>query len=154
MKINMVLKTLVVSTTLCLLLSAFSTKPGSHSFQVYLDDKLMIEQYVSSKMLVPRINIDPAENYTRLVVKYNECGRTVTGRKINIKDDRGNVLKEWNFEGSTSGYKDAMTCSVKDIQALRQKANGELRLYYFSADFTEGQQIATLAFGKRDTAAN
>lgn len=118
---------------------------GAHSFQVYLDDKLVNEQYVRAGMTAPKITINPAEHHQTLVIKYNECGKTVTGRKISIKDDRGNLLKEWKFDGTTSGYKDSMTCDLKDVVKALQKTNNPASLYYSSNDFSAGQQVATLA---------
>ena len=134
----------LIGVALCALLLSFSSRPGSHSFQVYLDSKLVIDQYVNSKMDAPKLLLDPSENYNQLIVKYNECGRTVTGRMITIKDDHNKVLKEWRFDGVTSGYKESMTCQVKDITALLQKGSNTLKLYYSSKEFPEGQQIAYL----------
>jgi hypothetical protein len=137
----------LVGVALCALLFSFSSRPGTHSFQVYLDSKLVIDQHVNSKMDAPKLSLDPAENYNQLIVKYNECGRTVTGRTITIKDDRNNVLKELRFEGASSGYEESMLCPVKDILALKQKGNNTLKLYYSSKDFPVGQQIAYLVIG-------
>jgi len=107
----------------------------------------VIDQYVNSKMAAPQLPLDPAENYNQLIVKYNECGRTVTGRTITIKDDRNNVLKELRFQGASSGYEESMLCPVKDILALKQKGTNTLRLYYSSKEFPVGQQIAYLIIG-------
>jgi hypothetical protein len=145
----------LVGVALCALLFSFSSRPGSHSFQVYLDSKLVIDQHVNSNMDAPKLSLDPAENYNQLVVKYNECGRTVTGRTITIKDDRNNVLKELRFEGASSGYEGTMLCPVKDILALKQKGSNTLKLYYSSKEFPVGQQLAYLVIsGEPKTALN
>lgn len=137
----------LVGVALCAVLFSFSSRPGAHSFQVYLDGKLVIDQYVNSKMDAPKLPLDPAENYGQLIVKYNECGRTVTGRTITIKDNRNNVLKEFHFEGASTGYEESMVCQVNDILALKQKDTNILKLYYSSKEFPIGQQIAYLAIG-------
>src|SRR5688572_25937124 len=111
----------LVGVALCAILFSFSSIIGAHSFQVFLDSKLVLDQYVDSKSQIPTLLLDPADNHNQLIVKYNECGRTVTSRTITIKDDKNQVLKDWRFEGATSGYKDPMTCLVKDITALKQK---------------------------------
>jgi len=137
----------LIGVTLCALLLSFSIRPGTHRFQVYLDSKLVIEQYVNSKMEAPKLLLDPAENHSQLIVKYSECGRTVTGRVITIKDDNNKILKEWRFDGETSGYEESMACKVKDITALLPKGRNTLKLYYSSREFPEGQQIAYLVIG-------
>ena len=98
-------------------------------------------------MDAPKLLLDPAENHSQLIVKYSECGRTVTGRRITIKDDHNKILKEWRFDGETSGFKESMACQVKDITALLPKGSTTLKLYYSSKEFTEGQQIAYLVIG-------
>ena len=128
-------------------LASFSSLPGSHSFQVYLDDKLVIDQYVNSRLDAPKLVLDPAENHRQLTVKYNECGRTATGRILSLKDSNNKVLKEWRFDGESKGYSGAMTCSIKEITALFQKESNPLKLYYSSKDFAQGQLVASVLRG-------
>ncbi|HMJ67920.1 MAG TPA: hypothetical protein VK508_03455 [Cyclobacteriaceae bacterium] len=146
MKTNMQFKGLTVLAALCMILSSFALKPGAHSCQVYLDDKLLVDQYMVNRTIARKIIIDPAENHKQFTLKYNECGRTVTGRVIIIKDENDKVLKEFKFDGSTKGYEDPMTCSVKDLVALKQ-TSGNLKVYYASNDFPEGQHVASLVIG-------
>jgi len=139
------------------LLFSFSTSTGSgaHSVQIYLDSKLIIEQYIDSRTATPKLVLDPSEKYNQLIVKYNECGRTVSGRKITLKDDHNKVLKDWAFEGQATGFKESMTCSVKEILALKPKGSNTLKLFYSSTDFPDGSQIASVVIGdKTSTAMN
>lgn len=128
-------------------------RPGGHSLQVYLDDRLVLEQYVTSSTEAPMLRLDPAKSYKKIDVRYNECGRTVTGRKLIIKDSRDNMLKAWSFEGSAAGLKDAMTCEIKDIVALKQAGSNVLKLYYSSNDFPHGQLVANLVIGDETKAS-
>ena len=143
----------LAGASVCMALFSFSLLPGAHSFQVYLDNKLMLEQYVSSKTQVPKLWIDPASSARQLSVRYNECGRTVSGRRLAIHDDKGKVLKEWQYEGTTSGFKDAMTCPVKDILSLKPEAGHPLELYYSSNDFSQGQLVVHLMIGTEPRAS-
>lgn len=146
----------LVGLALCSILFSFSNKnsSGAHSVQVYLDSKLVIDQYLNfNKTDAPKLILDPAEKYNQVIVKYSECGRTVTGRKITLKDDNNKILKNWNFEGEATGYKESMLCLVKDIIALKPKGSTTLKLYYSSNDFPEGQQIASVAISDKATTA-
>lgn len=140
------IKALAGAVVSILLLSFSNVRIGAHSFQVYLDDKPLLDQFIDSRTKVPNVKVDPAKKYNQLTIKYNECGRTVTGRAITIKNDENKVLKEWHFEGAATGYKDPMVCSWKDIMTLTQKGSHTLKLYYSSKDFPEGQQLAYLIF--------
>ena len=143
----------LIGVALCTTLFSFSRMTGTHSFQVYLDDKLMIDQYVNSKMIAPALQLNPTENHNQLIVKYNECGKTVTGRTLSIRSQEGKVLKDWHFEGESTGYEESMVCNVKEITALKQKESNTLKLYYSSKEFPEGQQIANLTIGSEATTA-
>lgn len=127
---------------------------GAHSFLIQLDDKTVSEQYVINTTTIPKVVLDPAENHKQLTVKYNECGRTVSGRVISVKDGNNTVVKQWKFEGTTSGYKDAMTVGVKDILALKKNSSNTLNMYYASAEFPAGQHIATIVIGPGNNTAS
>lgn len=134
----------LMSVSLCAILFSFAPLPGAHSVKVYLDSKLVIDQYVNFKSEAPKLTLDPPEKYAQLIVKYNECGRTVTGRVLTLKDAQDKVLKDWRYEGSSTGFSESMACSIKDIIALKQKGSNTLKLYYSSKDFPEGHQVASL----------
>jgi len=144
----------IVAVTLSATLSSFSGAPGSgaHSVQIYLDNKLIIEQYLSSKTGIPKVVIDPAEKYNQLIVRYNECGRTVSGRSLTLKDSNNKVLKGWRYEGPSTGFSESMSCLLKDVIALRPTDNPVMKLYYASSDFPAGQQVAFIVIGNKSSA--
>lgn len=144
----------LVALALTSALFAFKSPVGEHTVQIYLDSKLMIDQHVNFKGSAPKLALDPSEKYSKLIVRYNECGRTVSGRKITVKNRDNEVLKDWRFEGSSRGLEGSMECSLKEILALKQKGSNTLKLYYSSNDFPEGQQIAQLVIGDNVTTAS
>lgn len=133
---------------LCTLFYSFTVLPGAHRFQVYLDSKLMVEQYVNPRAEAPRLVIDPSVTHQQLVINYDECGRTVSNRTLTLKDNNNTVLKKWNFTGDTSGYQDPMTCSWKEIVSLKPKGSNTVKLYYSSKEYPEGVQVAYLVLEK------
>lgn len=144
----------LVGVALSAILFSFAPLPGAHSVQVYLDDKLVLDQYVNFKSDAPKLKLDPAEKYSQLIVKYNECGRTVTGRSLTLKDDHDNVLKNWRYEGASRGYSESMSCLMKDIIALKPKGTNTMKLFYSSNDFSEGHQVAYLVISGTVTTAS
>jgi len=144
----------VVGVSLCAILFSFAPLPGAHSVKVYLDSKLVLDQYVNFKSEAPNLTIDPSEKYNQLIVRYSECNRTVTGRALTLKDEHDKVLKEWRYEGSSTGFSEPMSSSVKDIIALKPKGSNKMKLYYSSKDFPEGHQVAYLIIGGAATTAS
>ncbi|MEJ0030701.1 MAG: hypothetical protein WDO15_10180 [Bacteroidota bacterium] len=53
--------------------------PGAHAFQVYIDSKLVADQYVTRNTSIPKVALDPTDGNNEIIVKYSECGRTVSG---------------------------------------------------------------------------
>lgn len=145
---------MIIGVAISAILFAFASRPGAHSVQLYLDSRLVIDHYVDSKKEVPEVRVDNAENYSQLIVKYSECGRTVTGRKLTVKDGANKILKDWYFEGASAGFKDPMTIARKELASLKQKSNKALTLYYSSNEFPEGQAIASLITGSGATTAH
>ena len=139
---------------LCAVLFSFAPLPGAHNYQVYLDGKLVIEQYADSRTLVPSLPIDPQADSKELSIRYSECGRTVNERALSIKDDGGKILKEWKFEGASKGLENPMSIKVKELVALKQKNSNSLKLYYSSREFPAGQQVASLKLGKDNKTAS
>lgn len=141
---------MLMLSALCAVLFSFSVLPGAHRFQVFLDSKMVLDQYVNSKVDAPSLRLDPSAHHRQLIVKYSECGRTVSGRKLIIQDKVGTPLKEWKFDGTSAGLSEAMTCEVNDVLKLKQKGSDELNLVYASSDFSRGQLIAHLLIGSEE----
>jgi hypothetical protein len=132
----------LLAVMMCFILASFDMKPGSHSFQVFLDDRLVIERYARADMEAPTIDI--SGQHKTIDVRYSECGRTVSGRKLTLKDSNNNVLKIWQYDGTSSGLTDAMACPVRDIVAIAKERGTTFRLSYSSNDFPAGFHIVTV----------
>lgn len=148
------LTTPIMLVVLCAVLFSFAPMPGAHNYQVFLDNKLVLEQYADYRKEAPSLPLDPQGDYKEISVRYNECGKTVSGRIISVKDDDGKLLKVWTFEGTAKGLENPMTVKVKDIIALKQKNSNILKLYYSSREFAQGQQVATIKFTKDNKTAS
>lgn len=143
----------VLFVVLCAVLFSFAPLPGAHNYQVYLDGKLVLEQYTDFKKEAPAIPIDPQGDYKELSIRYSECGRVVNARVISVKDEAGKLLKEWKFEGSSKGLENPMTVKMKDVIALKPKNSNSLKLYYASREFPEGHHFASLKLVKDNKTA-
>jgi hypothetical protein len=119
---------------------------GVDSYTIYLNNKLVMKQFVTQPLSVSSLQLDNAAANSTLVVFYNHCGQIGKGRTITVKDDHGNTLKEWKFADAT-GKDEGMQIPVKDILALQQK-NANISLYYAAQQLPSGRMLT--AIGKRD----
>ena len=121
---------------------------GADSYRIYLNNKLILQQYVTRSLDLKSLPLSEANANDKLVIYYNHCGATGRSRSIAVKDENGVVLKEWKFqdapvkEGGMNipAGDDGMTIPVKEILALQAK-NHELSLYYSSQQLPAGHLL-------------
>ncbi|MEO5684396.1 MAG: hypothetical protein ABIQ88_17275 [Chitinophagaceae bacterium] len=127
----------------CLLFS-FSGKMGGDKFEIYLNKKLAIQQYVTMNDPVKSLQLDQNNLNDQVEVYYSHCGKTGTGRSISIRDAQHRILKEWHFQ-DTPDAKTSMACNVKDIIGLQKLRNTtNLSLYYTAHELPAGRLLAIL----------
>jgi len=132
-------------TALAMGLGLFATAAvaGVDSYQIYLNNKLIMKQYVTQPLTLESLPLDNAGPNDVLVIYYNHCGATGKGRTISIKDTRGALLKEWKFADAANGTT-CMTIPVKEIAVLQTKSP-RLLLCYSSKELPEGRMLTSLA---------
>ena len=140
-------------TFAALSLFTFNAKAGGDSYEIYLNNKLILKQYVTEPLNLKSLQLDKANSNDRLVIFYSHCGQTGKGRSIAIKDEKGKILKEWKFANSTGSK--SMIIPVKEILQLeKNNTNGRLRLYYAAQQMPKGLMLTALDLGKSSVAFN
>lgn len=139
---------------MCLTISASDAfAGGGDNYKVYLNKKLILSQehVTTASASIGNLPLDKLTESDEVIVQYTHCGEVGKGRTIVLKDEKGNVLKEWKFADVASS---AMSIPVKDILAIKKKnPNAAMNLYYFSSRFLpNGRMLATLKNEKKDLA--
>ena len=132
------------------ILFAFSPAPGGDSFTIYLNDKLLVQQYVHADKSVKTISLYSVNANDELKVNYSHCGKIGTSRRIVFKDQT-KPLKEVRFSNVTGDALPTMSCKVKDIIALQK--TGKINLVYISDELPEGKTLATLSINGDERAS-
>lgn len=130
----------IAALTFCTILFSFSSMPGGEGFEVFLNNKVVLQQFGNNMKTVKTLNLEQASPDDQLAIIYHHCGQYGKNRVLTIKDEQNNTLKKWNFKDE--GAK--MTCKVKDILGL-QKGNKVLKLYYSSTELPDGRQLALIS---------
>lgn len=131
---------------LCTVLFSFTFKTaesvlGGEGFEVYMDNKLILQQFGKDMNVVKTIQFDQKASTGELAIRYFHCGKNGKSRVVTIKDEENNLLKQWKF--GDEGTK--LCCNVKQVFALPKiKAGKKLNLYYSSAEIPEGRLLAIL----------
>lgn len=133
---------------LCATLFSFTNhNTGGEGFEIYLNNRLVLEQYGSKMNIVKTLNLEKANENDVLSVRYHHCGRAGKSRTITIKDAQDKVLKEWKFT-DVPDVASRMSCKVKDILDLHKGKDNTLKLYYSSSELPKGRLLASIAAAK------
>lgn len=132
-------------------LQAFTAKAGGESYEIYLNNKLILRQAVSQAVTLQSLQLTKANKDDQLVIYYNHCGAIGKGRSIAIKDDKGNTIKEWKFADGT-GSKSGMSIPVKELLQLEKSyAHTGLNLFYSAQQLPKGRTLSMLQFTDKST---
>jgi hypothetical protein len=140
-----------ILTIIMACLQSFTAKAGSESFEIYLNNKLIVRQAVTQSLTLQSLALDKTNKDDELVIYYNHCGAIGKGRTIAIKDDKGNTIKEWKFADATGSNK-GMTIPVKELLQLEKNySHTNLNLVYFAQQLPKGRALSVLQFTGKST---
>jgi hypothetical protein len=131
---------------------SYAGKFGSDSYEIYLNKKLIMKQYVTSLtstlMNLPMDNVKPTD---QLVIYYSHCGTTGQGRSIVIRNEENKLLKEWKF-ADAKGSDRSITIQVQEIIDLKKSnPRSTLNMYYSSKQLPEGRMLASIHVQSKTT---
>lgn len=128
---------------LSLMFLSFSSRPGGDSYEIYLNKKLVMQQYVAALKGSKQIALNEGNYNDDIDVYYSHCGVLGKERSIMIKDAGNKVIKTWQF-ANASGNNKGMNIKAKDILALQKTNGGNLQLYYASQELPGGRLLASI----------
>jgi len=136
---------LVILSTM--LFSFSTTRFGGDVFRIYLNNKMVLEEFVYKSSGVQNVSLDNASLNDNVNVYYSHCGQAGQSRSITIKSDDGKLLKQWHFSDASSAS-NGMSISVRDLVNL-QKANGgdAIEIFYSAKQLPNGRQLANINMG-------
>jgi len=142
----------LAAVALCATLFSFSTgNGGGEGFEIFLNNKLVLQQYGSDMNKVKMLKLDQAADNDQLSIRYHHCGKVGKSRTITIKDGQDKILKQWSFTDVADAAA-RMTCKVKDIRDLQKGKDKTLKLYYSSSELPQGRLLTSIIAGTKNVA--
>jgi hypothetical protein len=131
--------------TLCFALFGFTDNFGLDSYEIYLNNKLILKQAVNQPLNLRVLKLHKANADDQLHIKYRHCtikDGAGTNRNIILKDEKGNTVKKWVFADAT-GADLSMAIAVKELLQLeKNNARHELSLHYTARELPKGEMLA------------
>ncbi|MDR6942504.1 hypothetical protein [Mucilaginibacter pocheonensis] len=124
----------------------FTTKFGLDGYEIYLNSKLILKQYVNQPLSLRVLRLDNANDKDQLRIVYKHCKVPGAGtdRSIALKDEKGNTLKKWTFANASNSDL-SMVIPVKELLQLeRTNVSHELSLHYAARELPKGETLAFL----------
>ena len=122
---------------------SFSHKPGGEGFEIYLNNKVILQQYGNDMNTVKSLQLNQSSSNDKLTIKYHHCGRVGKNRVVTIKDGQNNVLKEFRYADAATPVA-AMSLPVKDMLDFKKGSSITLKLYYSSSELPKGRQLVSI----------
>lgn len=134
--------------TFCFAVFSFTTKIGLDSYEIYLNNKLVLKRTVNQPLNSRILQLGEIKQNGQLRIKYTHC-MTKTGGTLRVIELRGNketLLKRWKFADGTNAN-NAMAIDIKELLLLH-KANikHNLSLHYSAHELPQGEILALLKY--------
>jgi len=128
-------------------LFSFSSNWGGDSYQIYINKKLVMKEFVHNSTGAKSFTMDKASYDDQIEVYYSHCGQVGKSRAITIKDENNRLLKELHF-ADFSGKNSGMDFKVSDFINW-DKRNGvdQLNIYYSAKELPGGRLLASITLG-------
>ena len=128
----------------CGTLFSFSPKAGGDSFEIVLNGKRVLQQFVYASKGVQTIQLTQTSDNDKLDIYYSHCGQVGKNRYITIKNEKDQPIKVWKL-ADAADKNGAMSFKLKDILSLRKNKTDKLNLFYSSSELPAGRTLATIA---------
>ncbi len=126
----------LVAFAISLLSFSVPSFAGGDSYEIYLNNNLLLKRFQFDKASDLTVHLNNADENKMLIINYKHCGVTGKGRSMTIRNEKNQILKEWNFSNGEA----SMKISVRELKNL-QKENGSLNLYYASKELMPKEKM-------------
>ncbi|MEJ7693879.1 hypothetical protein [Daejeonella sp.] len=126
---------------------SFTSKFGLDSYEISLNNKVILKHYVNQPLNLRVLQLNKAKEGDQLGIRYTHCtikDGAGTARSISVKDEKGNTLKKWAFADAT-GSNFNMIIAVNDLLKLEKAHTGQdLSIHYSARELPEGEMLSML----------
>ena len=134
----------IVLLALTTSLFAFSSTFGGDSYQIYLNKKLLVKEYVAAGHAIQSFSLDKSTYNQEVDIYYSHCGQVGKERTITVRDDYNKVFKQMRF-AEFDGRNSGMSFHVSDFLNWDKLGSvDQLGIYYSSKELPGGRLLATI----------
>ena len=132
-------------------LFAFNTRFGGDSLEVWINNKMVFQQFMHVDKSVHNIVLQESNYNDNISFRYSHCGQLGKQRTIALKDANDKVLKQWTF---TNGSGQSMSFSAKEIMDRQKNSTAVIHVYYTSSEIPNGKLLVSMTRSSASFAKN
>jgi hypothetical protein len=146
MKQYLKLRALITLSAVAISVALFSfvPVPGGEGFEVYKNNKLILEQFGNDMKNVKTLQLDDIQSTDLLTIKYFHCGEVGKNRHIIIRNTGNSELKNWQFT-NTSLQDKGMSFHPAEIIRNGKNVN-KVSVFYTSTEIPKEKLLVMLQF--------
>ncbi|MET0465084.1 MAG: hypothetical protein ABW007_18105 [Chitinophagaceae bacterium] len=142
LQLRMLITISVIATSI--ILFAFTTTPGGEGFEVYRNNKLLLQQFGNDMKQVKTLQLEKLQSADILTIKYYHCGKTGKNRQIIVRNEHNTQLKNWQFT-NLSSRDEGMSFHPSDI-IKNGKNVSKVNVFYTSEEIPREKLLVMLQF--------
>lgn len=131
---------------LCLAMTAFTPIRGLDSYEISLNGKLIMKQYVNQPLNLRMLQLENAQPQDQLSIRYTHCTFDGAGsnRTLVLKDEEGHLLKQWEFANNPK-ENNPMSIRVGELLQLeKDHKDHRITLSYSAKELPKAELLAFL----------
>ena len=146
MKLKSTLRHILLLLVLGFSATAFAPKLGLDSYEIYLNDKLIMKQYVNQPLNLRTLQLENASPKDELWIKYTHCNKKGAGsnRSLELKDSKGHLLTQWTFADTGSENKPMKIPVAELLELEKEHKDHQISLLYKSNELPGAELLAYL----------
>ena len=131
---------------------SFVTPRGGDVFKIYINNKMIVEQFVHGNPKMKVITLDQRNYNDEVSVYYSHCGQIGKSRQLSIRDASNRIIKTWKFADAGKEHT-PMTFRAKEILDMQKAdASHQFTIIYTSKELPKGYTLASVVASKGDKA--
>jgi|SRR6218665_80287 len=134
---------IVPLAVLLLTFFSFSVKPGGEGFEIFKNNKLVLQQFGSDMEKIKTLQLDNVSSSDQLTIRYYHCGRIGKNRHIILRSSDNKELKNWQF-ANMSSKDQGMSFRPADVFTAKGKKATLVNVYYTSTEIPRERHLVTL----------
>jgi len=127
----------LVLVALCATLFSFSGETGMDNFTIYLNNKLLLKEYVLPEASLKSISLPMNASRDVLKVHYDHCGKIGMKRSLSVQNGQKKVLRTWEFPDDASAVMELEVAGLLEFTGNNQG----LVLVYASREIPRGRAL-------------